>query len=171
MSEDTESVRSWFAARLPEEWFSGPADISVEGGEVTVLGSLADPALEGATPEVKAAAEAGRIARFREESRPQRIGIAREAGERYGVNVTWGAICGGTTTLFTRPTGERRRRREWHEGRGEWWGRRGPWRGPWGGPWSGRWRGPWDRRDFRRMMARALWRRFAQARSRRRFDA
>src|SRR5438270_10307307 len=149
MSEDTEAIQSWFSARLPETWFLEPAEVNVESGAVTVVGKLAEPALDASTPEAKSAAESGRISRFREETRPQRIVIAREAGERYGVRVTWGAVCGGTSFVFTRAAGE---------------GRRGPGRRRFHGEWGGR-RGPWERPGFRRMMARALWRRFARRRA------
>ena len=47
------------------------------------------------------AAEAGRISRFREDTRDERIAIAREAEHRYGRKVAWGAVCGGTRQLFT----------------------------------------------------------------------
>ena len=43
----------------------------------------------------------GRIARFREETREQRMAIADAAQERYGRKVAWGAACGDTRELFT----------------------------------------------------------------------
>src|SRR5207245_2721299 len=43
---------------------------------------------------------AGRIARFREETRGHRIGIAREAEERFKKYVTWGAKLDGVTKRF-----------------------------------------------------------------------
>ena len=66
-----------------------------------VLGSLPDvgPAA-GSTPEEKEGAAAGRIARFREETRGPRIGIAQEAEERFHKFVTWGAKLGGVTKRF-----------------------------------------------------------------------
>ena len=48
-----------------------------------------------------AAAEAGRISRFREDTREERIRIAAEAEHRYGRKVAWGATAGNTTELFT----------------------------------------------------------------------
>ena len=47
------------------------------------------------------AAEAGRISRFREDTRDERIAIAQEAEHRYGRKVAWGAQAGGSTQLFT----------------------------------------------------------------------
>ena len=38
---------------------------------------------------------------FREDTRDERIAIAREAEHRYGRKVAWGAACGGSRQLFT----------------------------------------------------------------------
>jgi hypothetical protein len=66
------------------------------------VGRLAAPALaDGASDADRAAAEAGRIARFRETTRDQRIGIAQQAEHRYRRKVSWGVACGGTRELFT----------------------------------------------------------------------
>ena len=54
----------------------------------------------GYTPEEKDGAAAGRIARFREETRGPRIGMAQEAEERFHKCVTWGAKLGGVTKRF-----------------------------------------------------------------------
>jgi hypothetical protein len=48
-----------------------------------------------------AEAEAGRIGRFREETRDPWMQIAREAEQRYGRKVAWGAACGETRQVFT----------------------------------------------------------------------
>jgi hypothetical protein len=44
---------------------------------------------------------AGRISRFREETREQRMRIADEAEQRYGRKVAWGASIGDRRVLFT----------------------------------------------------------------------
>jgi hypothetical protein len=94
MSEMT----SWFVGRLPDEWFEGEPEVTVDREEITVVGTL--PAVE--TQEGAAdAAEAGRIARWREDTRAQRMRIADEAEARYGRKVAWGAVCGETRELFT----------------------------------------------------------------------
>jgi hypothetical protein len=46
-------------------------------------------------------ATAGRISRFREETREKRMQIADEAEARYGRKVAWGASIGETRVLFT----------------------------------------------------------------------
>jgi len=64
-----------------------------------VIGTLPEVNL-GSTPEEKEGAAAGRIARFREETRGHRIGIAREAEERFKKYITWGAKLDGVTKRF-----------------------------------------------------------------------
>src|SRR5215207_5086078 len=91
-------VAGWFTGRLPDDWFTGPVDLTIDRDEITVVGTLAEPpAGEGDA----SAARAGRIARFREETRQQRMAIADAAQERYGRSVAWGAQCGDTTEVFT----------------------------------------------------------------------
>jgi hypothetical protein len=91
-------VAGWFAGRLPDDWFTGPVDLTIDRDEITVVGTLAEPSPgEGD----QAAARAGRIARFREETRGQRMAIADAAQERYGRSVAWGAACGDTREVFT----------------------------------------------------------------------
>jgi hypothetical protein len=91
-------VAGWFAGRLPDEWFTGPVELTIDRDEITVVGRLPEPeAGEGDA----AAARAGRIARFREETRRERMAIADAAQERYGRSVAWGAACGDTREVFT----------------------------------------------------------------------
>ncbi|HXO23337.1 MAG TPA: hypothetical protein VN870_02075 [Streptosporangiaceae bacterium] len=94
-------VRAWCAGRLPADWFSAPADIQVDREEITILGTLTDPAAAGDSDAERTAAAQGRIRRFREDSRSRRIEIAREAEHRFGRKVSWGATCGPVTEMFT----------------------------------------------------------------------
>jgi hypothetical protein len=91
-------VAGWFAGRLPDGWFTGPVELVIDRDEITVVGTLAEPP---AGDGDAAAARAGRIARFREETRQQRMTIADAAQERYGRSVAWGAVCGDARELFT----------------------------------------------------------------------
>lgn len=91
-----DDAASWLAGRLPDDWFAGPPSVSVDREEIVVIGEL--PAPEGA--EGDAAAE-GRISRFREQTREQRMAIAREAEHRFGRKVAWGARLGESAELFT----------------------------------------------------------------------
>jgi hypothetical protein len=94
------SIKGWFAGRLPDGWFSG-VDVTIEDDQIVVLGTLPESSLPTtASAEEKEGAAAGRIARFREETRGERIGIAREAEERFHKYVTWGAQLGGVTKRF-----------------------------------------------------------------------
>jgi hypothetical protein len=92
----------WFAGRLPDGWFTGRPEIRVDRDEILVVGTLPD---DGTTVEgdesATTAARLGRIARFREETREQRIAIAQEAEPRYGRKVAWGAQIDGTREVFT----------------------------------------------------------------------
>jgi hypothetical protein len=95
---DRNEVAGWFAGRLPDGWFTGPAEVTLDRDEITVVGTLPEPDVgEGDA----AAARAGRISRFREETREQRMAIADAAQERYGRSVAWGAVCGDVREVFT----------------------------------------------------------------------
>ncbi len=112
------SIQSWFAGRLPDGWFTGAPSVTIDEGQIVVVGTLTEPALpEDASAQLKAGAEAGRISRFRESTRPYRIHIAREAERRFELPVTWGAACGGTTEKFTPGGSGRRQTSEGEEAR------------------------------------------------------
>jgi hypothetical protein len=68
--------------------------VVVDREEVTVVGTLA---AGGARRRGASGAqwEAGRISRFREQTREERMRIAREAERRFGRKVAWGAQAGG----------------------------------------------------------------------------
>ncbi len=96
----TEGIEGWFAGRLPDGWFEGAPEVTVDRDEVLVVGRVSAP--ETAADEAaKAQAEAGRIARFRESTREERMAIAREAEHRYGRHVAWGAEAGDSRQVFT----------------------------------------------------------------------
>ncbi len=118
-SADLASIQSWFAGRLPDGWFTG-ADVTIEDDQIVVLGKLAEEGLPSGDAASAESFAAGRIARFREETRGHHIGIAREAEDRFDKHVTWGAVLGGVTKRFT-PGGSGRpasggRGRRWHRG-------------------------------------------------------
>jgi hypothetical protein len=105
-------VAGWFAGRLPDGWFTGPVELTIDRDEITVVGTLAEPEVGEGDP---AAARAGRVARFREETRQQRMAVADAAQERYGRSVAWGAACGDVREVFTNlsvPVMTRLRQRE-----------------------------------------------------------
>lgn len=98
---DASDAAGWFAGRLPDDWFTGPPAVTVDRDEILVVGEL--PPLDGefADEAARAAAEAGRIARFREETRAERMEIARQGQHRFEREISWGARLGDTGELFT----------------------------------------------------------------------
>ena len=99
---EQEQIAGWIHGRLPDEWFIEPADVTVDRDEIVIVGRIAVPdgADDEASDEARAAA-AGRTSRFREDTREQRIRIAREAERRFERKVSWGVTCGQTRALFT----------------------------------------------------------------------
>lgn len=95
-------MRGWFTGRLPGEWLDGALEIKVDREEITVIVPIAAPqSAEDASDAERAAAWEGRSRRFREETRQQRIEIAREAEHAYGRKVSWGVRSGDRTVMFT----------------------------------------------------------------------
>jgi hypothetical protein len=86
---DASDAADWFAGRLPDGWFAGDPTVVVDREEITVIGRL--PEADGDESEARAS---GRVARFREETRPERMRIADEAEARYGRKVAWGVEIG-----------------------------------------------------------------------------
>jgi len=95
-----DGIEGWFAGRLPEGWFEGAPEITTDRDEILVVGRVPAPEAAG-DAAAQAEAEAGRITRFREETREARMRIAREAEHRFGRKVAWGAIAGETRAHFT----------------------------------------------------------------------
>lgn len=117
-----EQIRGWLTGRLPDGWFEGTPEILIDREEITVIGHLPGPgepaaagggetaqakgagAAEGAGERSVAEAEAaaiGRSRRFREETRDDRIEIAREAEHSFGRKVSWGVVCDNYKVMFT----------------------------------------------------------------------
>src|SRR5215831_5426721 len=97
-----ERLRGWFSSRVPGDWFTGPPKITLDREEITIIGMLSAPeAAADATDAERAEAAEGRSRRFREDTRQQRIEIAREAEHRFGRKVSWGVICNEKKVMFT----------------------------------------------------------------------
>ncbi len=97
-----EEIPGWFAGKIPAGWFAGPPEVTSDGDEILVLGPLPDVELApGTSQEGRAAARSARIDRFREETRDERVRIAREAERQFRRKVAWGARCGDQTKVFT----------------------------------------------------------------------
>ena len=93
---DASAAADWFAGRLPDTWFDGDPTVVVDREEITVIGKLPD-----ADKDESEAHASGRVSRFREETRSERMNIADEAQDRYGRKVSWGVEVGGERILFT----------------------------------------------------------------------
>src|SRR5690349_15366206 len=72
-----DELRGWFAGRLPDEWFTGAPEITVDREEILVVGDLPEvKATQGAGEAEGAAARESRVDAFREDTREQRMAIA-----------------------------------------------------------------------------------------------
>lgn len=89
-----QQIQQWLTGRLGD-WFED-LEVVVDREEISIIGRLPADGLDDPT------AAAGRIARFREETRDQRIGIARELERATGRKVAWGARCADAEAMFTR---------------------------------------------------------------------
>jgi hypothetical protein len=100
---DNSSITAWLLGRLPESWSSVAAPtITIDRDEISIIVTVEAPVLEDtATDADRAEAVAGRISGYREDTREQRMQIARETEHRYDRKVAWGVTVGDRTALFT----------------------------------------------------------------------
>jgi hypothetical protein len=103
MTTDDSTISSWFLGRLPDAWTTtAPANITVDRDEITIVLTIPAPDLPADAPDAdRAEAIDGRITGFREDTREQRMAIAREAEHRFDRKVAWGVSVGDRTALFT----------------------------------------------------------------------
>jgi hypothetical protein len=100
--EPPHDLERWFSRRIPPEWFAVPPYVRADRDEILVIGELPKPALPAiAGPPERALAEAALIEDFRATTRDGRVRIAAEAEHLFGRSVSWGAVCGDTSELFT----------------------------------------------------------------------
>jgi hypothetical protein len=98
----SEEITGWIVGRLPESWFEQAPAITIDHDEILIVGRLPAPDLGDAVdPIANEAAVAGRITRFREETREERMTIAREGQQRFARAISWGAEIGDTNHVFT----------------------------------------------------------------------
>jgi hypothetical protein len=102
-SEELDRVRGWFTGRLPADWLHEQPRITLDREEITVVLTIPDVELTGDAPSEAELGEAraGRARAFREETREQRMEIAREAQHRYDRKVSWGVRVGNRDELWT----------------------------------------------------------------------
>lgn len=95
-------MRGWLTGRLPNEWFEGEPELSIDRDEILIVGRIAAPQqADDVSDAERSAAEDGRIKQFREDTRERRIEIARELEHTTRRKVAWGVQCGNTKTIFT----------------------------------------------------------------------
>ncbi|MEI6621812.1 MAG: hypothetical protein WCP28_07900 [Actinomycetes bacterium] len=92
-------VQSWLVGRLPDDWFESAPEVVVDRDEITISGTLPTP--DSAQVQDADAAAEGRAQRFREQTRDQRIVIAREAQAKWQRHVAWGVRSGEQQYVFT----------------------------------------------------------------------
>ena len=97
-----DDAAAWITGATPDGWFTEPPQVVIDRDEIIIWGRLPEPELAGdATDADRAAARAGRINQFREDSRDDRIRVARQIEHRYQRKVAWGLRCGDSAELFT----------------------------------------------------------------------
>ena len=97
-----ETLTAWFRGRIPAGWFVEPVQVTVDRDEILVVGTLAPPDIgDDLGPEAEKVALRSRMAGHREETREQRMAIAREAEMRFDRKVSWGVRCRDEDTMFT----------------------------------------------------------------------
>lgn len=92
---DASDAADWLTGRLPADWFTTSPEVTVDREEILVIGTL--PAPDGSSQ----ATGEGRAARFREDTRSERMQIADEAEDRYARKVAWGVRVGDQRIIFT----------------------------------------------------------------------
>jgi hypothetical protein len=97
---ESDEIKGWVAGRIPQDWFEGAPEVTVDREEILVVGALKQAKVEGNDDAQKAAA-AGRIKQYREDTREKRMAISNEAGRRFERPISWGVKYGDKTFLFT----------------------------------------------------------------------
>lgn len=97
---EIDEIRGWVAGRIPQDWFDGAPDVTVDREEILVVGTLKPAKVEGNDDAQKAAAM-GRVKQYREDTREKRMAISNEAEHRFERPISWGVKVGEKTFLFT----------------------------------------------------------------------
>lgn len=96
------TIRAWLAGALTNDWAGSNPAITIDRDEIMIVVALSAPEVAPDADEAtRAAAIDGRITGFRADTRDRRIAVALEAEHRFGRKVSWGAVAGDTTVLFT----------------------------------------------------------------------
>ncbi len=97
--DETTEIRSWLAGRLPQGWFLEAPEVLADRDEILVIGKIEDVTTSEGVDV--ATARSGRIKKYREDTREERMRIAAEAQGKFGRHVSWAVRIGDTGELFT----------------------------------------------------------------------
>ena len=97
---EIDEIKGWVAGRIPQDWFDGAPEVTVDREEILVVGALKPAKVEGNEDAQKAAA-LGRVKQYREDTREKRMAISNEAEHRFERPISWGVKVGEKTFLFT----------------------------------------------------------------------
>ena len=97
-----DDAAAWITGSVNDNWFTEPPEVVIDRDEIIIWGRLTAPELGAEASDAdRAAAQAGRINQFREDTREDRIRVARQVEHRYQRKVAWGVRSGDTSELFT----------------------------------------------------------------------
>ena len=97
-----DDAAAWITGAVPDTWFIEPPEVVIDRDEIIIWGRVNQPELGAdASDADRAAAQAGRVNQFREDTRDDRIRVARQVEHRYQRKVAWGVRCGDHGELFT----------------------------------------------------------------------
>ena len=97
---EIDEIKGWVAGRIPQDWFDGAPEVTVDREEILVVGTLRPAKVEGNEDAQKSAAM-GRVKQYREDTREKRMAISNEAEHRFERPISWGVKVGEKTFLFT----------------------------------------------------------------------
>jgi hypothetical protein len=84
VAETDDTIKGWFAGRIPGGWFTAPPEVTDDREEILIVGTLPDVELGAdASEETRSAARSGRIRQHREDTREARMRVAGEAQHQF----------------------------------------------------------------------------------------
>src|SRR5438128_12571505 len=97
---ETDEIKGWVAGRVPQEWYAGAPEVTIDREEILVVGTLKQTAVEG-NEDAQRAAAAGRVKQHREDTREKRRAISNEAERRSERPISWRVQYGVGTFVLT----------------------------------------------------------------------
>jgi hypothetical protein len=95
------TIKGRVSGLIPDDWFDGPADVTIDRDEILIIGRIPAPATEGLDEAAVEEAITTRIGVWRGETRDARIRVARGLEREFERKVSWGVRCGEHEELFT----------------------------------------------------------------------